>query len=217
MHETKFIARKTGAEKSKIVSMPYDNKSSSRDSSIDKILYLQRTTGNRAVQDLFRSGTLLAKLRISQPGDKYEHEADWVAQVMQMPEPSMQPKTGMIRSYISGSPVINRQAAKTYIKSDLKLLLRDIIGLEWMVQSGGNSPIKLTESLVALIQKATTLSEADIRLLWMKPPKTSGDVLKNIDHSLPDTISEALFKELQDIKLKAIMSGKLHSRPLKKM
>jgi len=57
----------------------------------DRILFLQRTIGNLAVQQLIKSGTLQAKLRIGQPGDKYEQEADRVADaVMQMPEPEVQ-------------------------------------------------------------------------------------------------------------------------------
>jgi hypothetical protein len=54
----------------------------------DRILFLPRTIGNQAVQRLINSGTLQAKLRIGQPGDKYEQEADRVAEaVMRMPEP----------------------------------------------------------------------------------------------------------------------------------
>jgi len=57
----------------------------------DRILFLQRTIGNQAVQRLVKSGTLQAKLKIGQPGDKYEQEADRVADaVMQMPEPGVQ-------------------------------------------------------------------------------------------------------------------------------
>jgi hypothetical protein len=54
---------------------------------------LQRSIGNRGVAQLYRSGLLQAKLRISQPSDIYEQEADRVAeQVMRMPEPVVQPK-----------------------------------------------------------------------------------------------------------------------------
>jgi Domain of unknown function (DUF4157) len=57
----------------------------------DRILLLQRTIGNQAVQQLIKSGTLQAKLRIGQPGDKYEQEADRVADaVMRMPERGVQ-------------------------------------------------------------------------------------------------------------------------------
>ena len=67
------------------------NRSGSKDSSVDRILYLQRTIGNQAVSRLIRSKALQAKLRIGQPGDVYEQEADRVADaVMRMPEPEMQ-------------------------------------------------------------------------------------------------------------------------------
>lgn len=52
------------------------------------LLQLQRSLGNQAVQRLFRSGAIQAKLTIGAPGDRYEQEADRVAdQVMRMPEP----------------------------------------------------------------------------------------------------------------------------------
>jgi len=57
-------------------------------SPVESIIQLQRTLGNQAVQGLFASGALQAKLKISQPNDIYEQEADRVAdQVMRMPEP----------------------------------------------------------------------------------------------------------------------------------
>jgi len=52
------------------------------------IAFLQRTIGNQAVGRLIQT-----KLKISQPNDKYEEEADHVAEkVMRMPEPSIQRK-----------------------------------------------------------------------------------------------------------------------------
>jgi flagellar motor protein MotB len=57
----------------------------------DRILFLQRTIGNQAVQRLIKSGTLQTKLKIGQPGDMYEQEADRVADaMMRMPEPGVQ-------------------------------------------------------------------------------------------------------------------------------
>ncbi len=57
-------------------------------SAIDQVLFLQRTIGNQAVGGLLKSGALQAKLKIGQPGDKYEQEADRVAdEVMRIPEP----------------------------------------------------------------------------------------------------------------------------------
>jgi len=61
-------------------------------SPVARILHLQRTIGNRAVQRLFATGVIQAKLKIGRPGDIYEQEADRVAeQVMSMPEPALQP------------------------------------------------------------------------------------------------------------------------------
>ena len=63
----------------------------SMDTPVDRILFLQRTAGNQAVSRLMKSGALQAKLRIGQPGDVYEQEADRVADaVMRMPEPGVQ-------------------------------------------------------------------------------------------------------------------------------
>ncbi len=62
-------------------------------SPMDQVLFLQRTIGNQAVQRLFKSGALQAKLKIGQPNDIYEQEADRVADmVMRMPEPTVQRK-----------------------------------------------------------------------------------------------------------------------------
>jgi len=53
----------------------------------DRILQLQKTAGNQAVQRLIKSRALQAKLRVGQPDDIYEQEADRVAeQVMRMPD-----------------------------------------------------------------------------------------------------------------------------------
>ena len=56
------------------------------DTPVDRILFLQKTAGNQAVSRLMRSGALQTKLSIGQPEDKYEQEADRVADtVMHMP------------------------------------------------------------------------------------------------------------------------------------
>jgi hypothetical protein len=67
------------------------SKFNSSGSSTDRILQLQRTAGNQAVQRLVKSRVLQAKLRVGQPNDIYEQEADRVAeQVMRMPDPVLQ-------------------------------------------------------------------------------------------------------------------------------
>ena len=58
------------------------NFSQSLNSPNDHILSLEKTVGNQAVQRLFKSGVIQANLRIGQPGDKCEQEADRVADMV---------------------------------------------------------------------------------------------------------------------------------------
>lgn len=77
-----------------------DISTTSINSPVEQILFLQRTTGNQAVQRLIKSGVLQAKLKISQPNDIYEQEADRVAeQVMRMPDPILQRKFPKCNKY----------------------------------------------------------------------------------------------------------------------
>ena len=60
-------------------------------SPIANLVFLQKNIGNQAVQKLFEYGAIQAKLKIGQPGDKYEQGADRVAnQVMNMSESYLQ-------------------------------------------------------------------------------------------------------------------------------
>jgi hypothetical protein len=55
-------------------------------SPVDRILLLQRTLGNRAVQSLLKGNAVQAQLKAGAPGDVYEQEADRIAdRVMHMP------------------------------------------------------------------------------------------------------------------------------------
>ena len=66
------------------------SKTSRNPTPFDTILSLHGTIGNRAVQRLFESGELQAKLNVGAPNDIYEQEADRVAdEVMPMPEPDV--------------------------------------------------------------------------------------------------------------------------------
>jgi len=56
--------------------------------SVGQSLFLQSTFGNQAVQRLFNSNHIQAKLKINQPSDKYEQEAENITkQLMRMPKP----------------------------------------------------------------------------------------------------------------------------------
>ena len=81
--QTAIEVQKTEAHASAGAAPPADQFAPSNAS---PFLQLQRTVGNQAVLNLFRPGRIQPKLRISQPGDPFEQEADRVAdQVMRMP------------------------------------------------------------------------------------------------------------------------------------
>lgn len=103
--------------------------------------------------------------------------------------------------------------SKSYTKQEYKLLLRDIIGLEWMHQSNAKSPLQLSAGLKSLIQMLTPLSDKDLSLLWDPQPKTPQAVLKQIDHSLPESITPSDMQKLQTIKQQAIMTQKIPVLP----
>ena len=89
---SRLYAKKPTVKRSNSALRIQRNKSSQQlKSPADRILFLQQTIGNQAVQRLIKSRTLQAKLRIGQPGDRYEQETDRVADaVMRMPEPGVQ-------------------------------------------------------------------------------------------------------------------------------
>jgi len=71
------------------------------------LLALQQTHGNRYVQRVVAG--IQAKLVVGQPGDKYEQEADRVAeQVMRMPEPEMQRQEEEEEDLIQTKPLVNQ-------------------------------------------------------------------------------------------------------------
>jgi hypothetical protein len=89
MNEKVGLKAKTSENKGKnpVGAKPKENFYESMDSPVEQILSMQRTIGNQAVQGLLKSGTLQAKLKIGKPNDKYDQEADRMAdKVMRMPE-----------------------------------------------------------------------------------------------------------------------------------
>ena len=67
-----------------------------------------RQMGNQAVQRLLRDGVIQAKLTVSQPGDRFEQEADRVADtVMRMPDRASESVQGAARP-----PLVQRACAK---------------------------------------------------------------------------------------------------------
>ena len=84
------------------------------------LLALQQTHGNRYVQRVF-SG-IQAKLAVGQPGDKYEQEADRVAeQVMRMPERHMQRECSNYseNEFVQTKPTLSILRSITNIRSSI--------------------------------------------------------------------------------------------------
>jgi len=92
---TKITARKPKAERDSTVTLARKKGYfKTVDSPVGQILHLQRTIGNQAVQRLFKSNVIQAKLKIGKPNDKYEKEADRVVdQVVQLKNSEKTSKT----------------------------------------------------------------------------------------------------------------------------
>ena len=82
MHDSvKIISKKPEINKKNLTSQRQKtNFSQSPNSSLDHILFLQKTIGNQAMQRMIKSGVIQTKLRIGQPNDIYEQEADRIAE-----------------------------------------------------------------------------------------------------------------------------------------
>ena len=114
------------------------NRSGSKASSVDRILYLQRTIGNQAVSRLIRSKAVQAKLRIGQPGDVYEQEADRVAdEVMRMPEPEMQRQVEEEEEEEEMLQAKNREDSTSEVSNNLESQINAI--------KGGGRPLAKSE------------------------------------------------------------------------
>src|SRR4029434_8202403 len=86
--KTTVTTQKTAAkDENSVIQTKKTDFAKSTSSPFDRILFLQSTAGNRAVEKLLKSSLLQAKLEVSHPDDMYEREADRVAdEVMRMPD-----------------------------------------------------------------------------------------------------------------------------------
>lgn len=113
----------------------------------EQVINLQRTVGNQAVQRLFKSGVIQAKLKIGQQNDIYEKEADRVAdQVMRMP------KNTAISGQLSKEEIIQSRPLRI-----TPLIQRQVEEEEELVQmkreEGGTSSLTSSvESAIALLR-----------------------------------------------------------------
>ncbi len=86
-----FAQSKSRTQSSHLVSPKRSTQAKAESAAINPFLVQQQALGNQAVQRLLRTRVLQAKLKVGQPGDVYEQEADRVAeQVMSMPDSATQ-------------------------------------------------------------------------------------------------------------------------------
>ncbi len=113
-------------------------------SSIDRILFLQRTIGNQAVGRLIKYGALQTKLKIGQPNDIYEQEADRVAeQVMRIPAP-VQRKCPKCETELKRQPEKEEEEAETLQAKEASSPTSEVVPeLECRINSikGGGRPL----------------------------------------------------------------------------
>ncbi len=170
-------------ERETVAEMMPDNKKENRSSikrkadipqssAADRVMFLQRTIGNQAVENMIRSGTLQAKLRIGPPGDKYEQEADRVAEaVVRMPEP---------HALSSSTPFIQR-ACPTCEEQEVK-----------------RQPIKEEEE--AKVQRKTKEEEEEEGKLRKKPNEEEEKLQTKTTSGHSIEISHNLESQIQSLK-----------------
>jgi len=120
-----------------------------------EIMHLQNTFGNRAVGQV-----LQAKLKINQPGDKYEREADRIAEmVMRMPEPQLQnDKDNEGKPLASKITLLAQRSENNGVGSEVTPQIKDKInGL-----NGGGQP--LPETTRHFFEKRFGANFSDVRV-----------------------------------------------------
>ncbi|MFZ2498180.1 eCIS core domain-containing protein [Methanosarcina sp.] len=175
MAEKVGISAKKSEAKQKCLNSCKQNVSfNSSGSTADRMLQIQRTAGNKAVQRLIKSGALQAKLRVSQPNDIYEQEANRVVeQVMSMPDPQVQRQADEKCESEMGANACNslhevatsvqtdsselgmqhKQKNATSVETDEKITLRDHINKQWIYEYDGCSVPKTVEMFFDLPSK----------------------------------------------------------------
>lgn len=111
-------------------------------SPVDYILHLQRTIGNQIIQKLLKSRVIHAKLKMGQPGDKYEQQADRMAeQVIHVPDPKVQrqpeEEEELIQTKLVGDTQVQFQGENPEVTPDLESRINSM--------KGGGEPLSQSE------------------------------------------------------------------------
>ncbi|MCE8427120.1 MAG: hypothetical protein J5U19_01845 [Candidatus Methanoperedens sp.] len=168
--------KRSEARRENKVSQPQNiGSSQSISSPIDQILFLQRTIGNQAVGRLLKSGALQAKLRIGQPGDIYEQEADRMAEQVMTTSAhltSSSAPAGIQR--ISGK--LNAQMDSVPASVDQALI------------SSGSWPTVQGAHIQPIIQKKDNGDETELEFVTVNPVEEAR--LKKMGITLPPGIKQ---------------------------
>jgi hypothetical protein len=169
---TKVSVKKSKTKRNEAVSrMRKNDKFKIVDSPVDQLSHLQRTIGNQSVQRLFKSGTLQTKLKIGKPNDKYELEADRVAdQVMRMPEPkiSRQTEEREEEELVQSKPISEQIAP---------LIQRQAESEEEEEEIEGEHPEDIEEQITFCTSTASNHSDILKLLLKFKQPEPVGTLM----------------------------------------
>ena len=160
----------------------------------NEVLEVQHGAGNLAVQRLLQTRVIQAKLKVGQPGDRYEQEADLVAeQVVLMPEPGASKKTAMVR-HEQDTPIrrmcpscedeLHRQVAEKVVSEQVHgaRIQRVCAGCE---EERGRKPPAEEEGLEELLQT----KESPRRISTVTPGLESGiRALRGGGQPLPESV-----------------------------
>ncbi len=114
------------------------------------------------------------------------------------------------KSYVQQKQALSPQSTAggaQHGKAEVKQVVVEMLGLAWMSQSQGKSPIQLTPGLTTVLLAATTLSAADLQLLWRAPPKTPKAAINALDHSLRGPVDAATMARLNKWKMSLVLGG----------
>lgn len=92
-------------------------------------------------------------------------------------------------------------------RRELKDKLRELLSVVWLNQSNGKNPIQLTPELSSALRMVSSLTEADLVLLWRPAPKNPAAVLRLISNALPKETEKSTIKKLEALRLKWLMGG----------
>ncbi len=116
-------------KKNSVFQKPKIDVSQSMGTPVNRSLYLQRAIGNQMVQRLYESGTIQTKLTIGQPNDKYEQEADRIAdQVMRLPESQVQRQPKELEKQTNN--VLLKRLKRLVVEAELMITIDEALEIQ---------------------------------------------------------------------------------------